>query len=51
MPLRKELLDLCQKIQNEYDNDKLNQLLDELARVLDEQKEAAQRTSQTPPSF
>ena len=46
MPLRKELLNICQKIQDEKDNLKLQQLLDELSRVLDEEKDAVQHVIQ-----
>jgi hypothetical protein len=49
MPLRKELLDLCQNIQNEHDITKLNHLLDELDRLLDDQKQAVLQSSQNPP--
>jgi hypothetical protein len=43
MPLRKELLNICQRIQDEKDNVRLQQLLDELSRVLDEEKDAVHK--------
>ena len=46
MPLRKELLNICQRIQDEKDNARLQQLLDELSRVLDEEKDAVQQITQ-----
>ena len=49
MPLRKELLDICQKIQNEYDSKRLHHLLDELRRVLDEEQEAVTRSHSPSP--
>ena len=44
MPLRKELLDICQRIQDEYDPKKLAELLDELTRVLDDEKQVMSQT-------
>ena len=40
MPLRKELLDLCQKIKDEHDSEKLQHLLDELGQLLEQERAA-----------
>ena len=47
MPLRKELLNICQKIQDEKDGNKLQQLLTELGRVLSEEEEVLKREKAT----
>ena len=40
MPLRNELLNLCERIQDEQDREKLQTLLDELPRLLEQEKAA-----------
>jgi hypothetical protein len=44
MPLRNELLNLCQRIKDEQDRERLQALLDELSLLLEQEKAAiAQR--------
>jgi hypothetical protein len=47
-PYRKELLDICQRIQDEQDKKRLQKLLDELSRVLDEVRIAIARVQEEP---